>query len=69
MVKIHVISAPPPFSNDEETLVALERSPEVLRQISRSIDGVFGCGLEASYKTRGGRVYNSRKAFRELSMD
>ncbi|UNI24573.1 hypothetical protein JDV02_010307 [Purpureocillium takamizusanense] len=69
----YIISAPPPFRNDAETLAALDRDPTaVFRSVcvgdddqGRTLDGVFA---ERGWKhlARVDRVYDSTKAVREL---
>ncbi|OAQ69809.1 NAD dependent epimerase/dehydratase family protein [Pochonia chlamydosporia 170] len=62
----YIISAPPPFSNDAETLAALDRNPaEVFGRVAPGVDEVFA---KKSWKhlARVDRVYDSSKAVREL---
>lgn len=65
----YIISAPPPFSNDPDTLEALDRSPkEVMTKIFPAMDSLF---QEKGWKhlTRIDRVYDSSKAVTELGWD
>ena len=62
----YIISAPPPFANDEQTLRMLsEKPPEVFTQVVPEAAAVFE---EKGWKflTRVDRVYDSSKAVREL---
>ena len=62
----YIISAPTPFSNDEETLRALESNPgEVFRRVAPGMDTVFE---EKGWKhlARVDRVYDASKAVAEL---
>ncbi|PNY28365.1 UDP-glucose 4-epimerase [Tolypocladium capitatum] len=62
----YIISAPPPFANDAETLAALDRDPaEAFRNAAAGVDEVFA---RQGWKHLGrvDRVYDSSKAVREL---
>ncbi|KAJ5098896.1 hypothetical protein N7532_005897 [Penicillium argentinense] len=62
----YIISAPPPFQNDEQTLEALNRNPaEIISKAFPDIDVVF---KERGWKylARIDRVYDSSKAVKEL---
>ncbi|PTB72137.1 NAD(P)-binding protein [Trichoderma longibrachiatum ATCC 18648] len=62
----YIISAPPPFANDAETLAALDRNPEeVFNKVVPAAASVF---RERGWKylDRIDRVYDSHKAVREL---
>ncbi|RFU81414.1 nad-dependent epimerase dehydratase family [Trichoderma arundinaceum] len=62
----YIISAPPPFSNDPETLAALDRNPEaVFNKAVPTAAAVFR-DKEWKYLDRLDRVYDSSKAVREL---
>jgi nucleoside-diphosphate-sugar epimerase len=62
----YIISAPPPFLNDPETLAALDRNPqEVFARVEPETDAAF----EAQgwkHLQRIDRVYDSSKAVKEL---
>lgn len=62
----YIISAPPPFSNDAETLAALDKNPEEV--INRAVPGTAAVFREMGWKylDRMDRVYDSSKAVREL---
>ncbi|KAL6864603.1 NAD(P)-binding protein [Trichoderma novae-zelandiae] len=65
----YIISAPPPFSNDVETLAALDRNPEeVFDQAVPAAASVF---RERRWRhlDRVDRVYDSHKAVRELGWE
>ncbi|KAL7943672.1 NAD(P)-binding protein, partial [Trichoderma barbatum] len=65
----YIISAPPPFSNDPETLAALDRNPEeVFNKVVPATAAVF---REKGWKhlDRMDRVYDSYKAVRELGWE
>ncbi|KAL6693379.1 NAD-dependent epimerase/dehydratase family protein [Trichoderma pleuroticola] len=65
----YIISAPPPFSNDPETLVALERNPgEVFDKVVPAAGAVFR-EKGWSHLDRMDRVYDSGKAVRELGWE
>ncbi|ODA80472.1 hypothetical protein RJ55_03430 [Drechmeria coniospora] len=62
----YIISAPPPFANDAETLAALDADPAaVFARVCDAVDAVFE---ERGWKhlDRVDRVYDSAKAVREL---
>ena len=62
----YIISAPPPFTNDAETLAALDRDPaEVFRKMAPGVDEVFA-RQGWKHLARVDRVYDSSKAVREL---
>lgn len=62
----YIISAPPPFPRDAETLEALNRDPkEVFARFVPEVDGVFAT-LGWKHLLRIDRVYDSSKAVREL---
>lgn len=62
----YIISAPPPFSNDADTLVGLDRNPEeVFSKVVPAVGAVFQTkGWQ--HLGRLDRVYDSSKAVREL---
>ncbi|KAL7928167.1 NAD(P)-binding protein [Trichoderma chlorosporum] len=65
----YIISAPPPFSNDPETLAALDRNPEeVFNKVVPAAAAVF---REKGWRhlDRMDRVYDSGKAVRELGWE
>ncbi|KAK0755774.1 hypothetical protein N5P37_011648 [Trichoderma harzianum] len=65
----YIISAPPPFSNDPETLAALDRNPgEVFDKVVPAAAAVFR-EKGWSYLDRMDRVYDSGKAVRELGWE
>ncbi|OAA56923.1 NAD(P)-binding domain protein [Akanthomyces lecanii RCEF 1005] len=62
----YIISAPPPFSRDEETLSGLDKDPEVvLQRVCPAVQDVF---RKRNWKClrRMDRVYDSGKAIEEL---
>ena len=62
----YIISAPPPFANDAETLSGLDRDPgEVFGRVVPEVDAVFK-QKGWSHLGRVDRVYDSGKAVREL---
>lgn len=62
----YIISAPPPFSNDPDTLAALDRDPEeVFSKIAPFVNEVVK-NKGWRHLTRIDRVYDSSKAVREL---
>ncbi|POR33829.1 UDP-glucose 4-epimerase [Tolypocladium paradoxum] len=62
----YIISAPPPFANDAETLAALDRDPAaVFRRAAPGVDDVFA-RQGWKHLARVDRVYDSSKAVREL---
>ncbi|KAG5928336.1 hypothetical protein E4U42_000833 [Claviceps africana] len=62
----YIISAPPPFSPDDETLAALDRNPEAAFTRSVPMAGSVFADRGWSHLSRVDRVYDSRKAVREL---
>ncbi|KAL7794291.1 NAD(P)-binding protein [Trichoderma ceciliae] len=65
----YIISAPPPFSNDPETLAALDRNPgEVFSRVVPAAAAVFH-EKGWKYLDRMDRVYDSSKAVRELGWE
>ncbi|GAO17467.1 uncharacterized protein UV8b_05980 [Ustilaginoidea virens] len=62
----YVVSAPPPFPNDPDTLAALERNPEEV--LSRAVPAVGDVFRRNGWKHLGriDRVYDPSKAMREL---
>ncbi|KND94254.1 UDP-glucose 4-epimerase [Tolypocladium ophioglossoides CBS 100239] len=62
----YIISAPPPFANDAETLAALDRDPAAV--FSKAAPGVDEVFARQGWKhlARVDRVYDSSKAVREL---
>ncbi|KAL7796465.1 NAD(P)-binding protein [Trichoderma afarasin] len=65
----YIISAPPPFSNDPETLAALDRNPaEVFDKVVPAAAAVFR-EKGWNYLDRMDRVYDSGKAVRELGWE
>ncbi|KAI9167814.1 UDP-glucose 4-epimerase [Paramyrothecium foliicola] len=62
----YIISAPPPFPNNPETLAALDKNPaEVFQQYSPAVYTIF-MNLGWQHLKRLDRVYDSSKAVREL---
>ncbi|KFG82231.1 NAD dependent epimerase/dehydratase family protein [Metarhizium anisopliae] len=62
----YIISAPPPFSRDAETLARLDSRPgDVFRSVAPGVDEVFGA-RGWKHLARVDRVYDSGKAVREL---
>lgn len=62
----YIISAPPPFSNDPETLAALDKDPRsVLQSVVPDIETTFAA-INWTYLPRLDRVYDSSKAVKEL---
>ncbi|KAM0428538.1 hypothetical protein ACHAPT_006898 [Fusarium lateritium] len=62
----YIISAPPPFANDSETLQKLDSSPEeVFKAVAPACEQVFK-DKEWGYLKRIDRVYDSSKAVEEL---
>lgn len=62
----YIISAPPPFANDAETLAALDRDPaEAFARAAPGVDAVFA-QKGWRHLARVDRVYDSSKAVREL---
>ncbi|KAL2205929.1 UDP-glucose 4-epimerase/UDP-sulfoquinovose synthase [Sarocladium strictum] len=62
----YIISAPPPFTNDTETLAALDRNPqEVFAAVEPNADAAFE-GKGWKHLQRIDRVYDSSKAVKEL---
>jgi nucleoside-diphosphate-sugar epimerase len=65
----YIISAPPPFLNDTETLAALDRNPEeVINKAVPEAAAVFH-NKGWKYLDRMDRVYDSSKAVRELGWE
>lgn len=65
----YIISAPPPFSNDPETLDALDKDPEqVFNKVVPAAAAVFR-EKRWQYLGRMDRVYDSSKAVRELGWE
>lgn len=65
----YIISAPPPFGRDADTLDALDRNPEeVFNKICPSVDAVFK-SKGWKHLARVDRVYDSSKAVRELGWE
>lgn len=65
----YIISAPPPFANDPETLAALDRNPEdVFNQVVPATAAVFRA-KGWKHLHRLDRVYDSSKAVRELGWE
>lgn len=66
----YIISAPPPFKNDQATLAGLDRDPEsVLKSgILPGIEDVFAA-KGWKYLRRIDRVYDSQKAVRDLGWE
>ncbi|RSL60840.1 hypothetical protein CEP53_005332 [Fusarium sp. AF-6] len=62
----YIISAPPPFTNDPETLQKLDKNPEeVFKAVASGCEQVFK-DKEWGYLKRIDRVYDSSKAVEEL---
>lgn len=62
----YIISAPPPFPRDAETLRLLDSDPaSVLRSVAPGVEAVFAA-KGWKYLSRIDRVYDSSKAVREL---
>ncbi|TWU74006.1 hypothetical protein ED733_000184 [Metarhizium rileyi] len=62
----YIISAPPPFSDDPQTLALLDHNPEeVFRMVAPDVNKVFKA-KSWKHLTRIDRVYDSSKAVREL---
>lgn len=62
----YIISAPPPFTNDPETLASLDRNPqEVFAAVEPNTDAAFE-GKGWKHLERIDRVYDSSKAVKEL---
>lgn len=62
----YIISAPPLFSCDEETLIGLDKDPQaVMQRVCPAAENVF-IGKNWKYLRRLDRVYDSRKAMKEL---
>ena len=67
----YIISAPPPFTNDEATLTALDADPATVLKsdgVAPGIDEVFAV-KGWKYLNRIDRVYDSSKAVRELGWE
>jgi nucleoside-diphosphate-sugar epimerase len=65
----YIISAPPPFANDPETLAALDRNPEeVFGKLAPAVKDVFKA-KGWKHLARVDRVYDSSKAVRELGWE
>ena len=62
----YIISAPPPFSCDEETLRGLDKDPQaVMQQVCPAVKSLFQ-KKDWKYLHRVDRVYDSTKAMKEL---
>ncbi|KAF4981378.1 hypothetical protein FZEAL_2808 [Fusarium zealandicum] len=65
----YIISAPPPFSNDPDTLRKLDHSPdEVFRAVAPACAHVFKA-MDWGYLKRIDRVYDSSRAVEELGWE
>ncbi|KAH6608282.1 NAD-dependent epimerase/dehydratase family protein [Trichoderma cornu-damae] len=62
----YIISAPPPFSNDSETLATLDKNPE--QALNKAVPAAAAVFRSRGWKhlDRVDRVYDSSKAVREL---